>query len=102
MQFTFAVRKTLNYRRSIAETCTNMKEQQMQTLMTAQEVAKLLRISQRRFEQMVATGSAPRHCRIGRLRRWKVGDVDEWLTNQPWTGAASHPDIAEGSGVATC
>jgi len=66
----------------------------MQALLTAQEVAELLRISQRRFEQMVANGHAPKHYRIGRLRRWKTGDVDEWLTKQPWTVTASHPGTA--------
>ncbi len=67
----------------------------MQVLLTAQEVAEVLRISPRRLEQMVADGTAPQHCRIGRLRRWRADDLDEWLTDHLWTGTSSQRQTAE-------
>jgi excisionase family DNA binding protein len=51
----------------------------LQPMLTAQQVAALLSLSLRRFEQMVATGQAPRHVRVGRLRRWHQADVKAWM-----------------------
>jgi len=48
-------------------------------LLTAKEVAELLRVSPRRFEQMIQEGAAPEHIRIGRLRRWQPQSVRNWL-----------------------
>ena len=51
-------------------------------LMTARDVAALLRISLRRLEQLVAEGEAPRFMRIGRLRRWRRDDVMRWALDR--------------------
>jgi len=54
----------------------------LRPLMTASQVATLLAVSLRRFEQMVAAQSAPPHLRIGRLRRWQQHAVEHWLMQQ--------------------
>lgn len=51
-------------------------------LMTAREVAAYLRISLRRFEQLVAASEAPPFTRIGRLRRWLRDDVMRWVRDR--------------------
>lgn len=51
----------------------------LETLLSAQEMADLLKVSLRKFEQMVKAGDAPPHIRLGRLRRWPVEAVNEWL-----------------------
>jgi len=51
----------------------------LQPMLTAQQVAALLAVSLRRFEQMVASGLAPPHVRVGRLRRWHQADVKAWM-----------------------
>lgn len=51
-------------------------------LMTAREVAAYLRVSLRRFEQLVAAGEAPPFKRIGRLRRWLRDDVVRWVRDR--------------------
>jgi len=54
----------------------------MQRLLTAKELASTLAVSLRRLEQMIANGEAPVHLKIGRLRRWRPADVDEWTVSQ--------------------
>jgi excisionase family DNA binding protein len=51
----------------------------METLLTAEEVAHMLRVSQRKFEDMVKAGRAPAFVRMGRLRRWEPEVVKSWL-----------------------
>lgn len=53
--------------------------QKMETLLTIEEVAQLLRISPRKFEDMIKTGLAPAFVRMGRLRRWEPEVVKAWL-----------------------
>jgi excisionase family DNA binding protein len=48
-------------------------------MLTAQQVAAHLRVSDRKFEQMVHDSDAPPFIRIGRLRRWRPCDVDAWV-----------------------
>lgn len=51
----------------------------METLLTVEEVAQLLRISPRKFEDMIKAGLAPGFVRMGRLRRWEPEVVKAWL-----------------------
>jgi excisionase family DNA binding protein len=51
-------------------------------LVTAADLARLLRVSPRKLRAMVATGQAPPSLRIGRLRRWRARDVESWLDRQ--------------------
>ena len=43
------------------------------------EVARRLGISRRQAEIMLARREIPEPVRLGRLRRWHSGMVDEWL-----------------------
>lgn len=51
-------------------------------LMTAREVARHLQISDRKLQQMLKSGDAPPHCKIGRVRRWRSEVIDAWLENR--------------------
>jgi excisionase family DNA binding protein len=51
----------------------------MEPLLDAIDVAKILRVSKRTFESLVALGKGPPAMTIGRQRRWRQRDVDEWL-----------------------
>ncbi len=66
----------------------------METLLSAQEVAALLKVSLRKFEQMVKDGKAPPHIRLGRLRRWPVEEVNEWMDECLREGAGA-PEVGE-------
>jgi excisionase family DNA binding protein len=63
-------------------------------LLSAQEVAELLKVSLRKYEQMVKAGEAPPHIRLGRLRRWPVDEVTEWM-EQLLRASAETPHIRE-------
>ena len=54
-------------------------------LLTAQQVAKHLQISDRTFEHLVSTGNVPPFIRLGRLRRWHPVDLSEWIRKQAAT-----------------
>lgn len=56
-----------------------MDAPKMETLLTVGDVAKLLRLSPRKFEDMIKTGLAPAFVRMGRLRRWEPEVVKAWL-----------------------
>lgn len=56
-----------------------MNAPKMETLLTIEEVARLLRISPRKFEDMIKAGRAPAFIRMGRLRRWEPEIVKAWL-----------------------
>lgn len=60
-------------------------------LIGAKDVAQQLGISLRKFEGMVADGVAPKFIRLGRLRRWRVSDIEKWLEER-----FSHQHAAEG------
>ena len=51
-------------------------------LMTAREVARHLQISDRKLQQMLKSGDAPPHCKIGRVRRWRSEVIDAWLEHR--------------------
>ncbi|MGZ3238625.1 MAG: helix-turn-helix transcriptional regulator [Burkholderiaceae bacterium] len=51
-------------------------------LLTADEVAKRLRISLRTLETIVAAGDGPPFCRIGRSRRWDQDQLDSWIRDK--------------------
>ncbi len=54
----------------------------MNPLLTAKDVSDALRVSPRKFEQMVKDGEAPRHILIGRQRRWQLEDVQSWVDSR--------------------
>lgn len=48
-------------------------------LIDAKEVAQRLGVSLRKLEYLISDGSAPVFTRIGRTRKWRLKDVDEWI-----------------------
>ena len=59
----------------------------MDTLMSAEEVRTLLRVSRRTFESIVARNEAPPYLFVGRQRRWKTKDVQNWIDARTMVGA---------------
>lgn len=51
----------------------------MEKLLDVNGVSEQLNISKRSLEQILARGEGPRHLLIGRLRRWRRSEVDEWV-----------------------
>lgn len=52
----------------------------METLLTADEVRDVLRVSRRTFESMVAKRKVPLFILVGRQRRWRRTDVEAWIS----------------------
>jgi excisionase family DNA binding protein len=48
-------------------------------LLTAREVAELLRVSVSTLERLTRAGDGPPSVKFGRSRRWLRRDVDQWL-----------------------
>lgn len=61
----------------------------MEPLLSADEIAQILRISKRTLESMIARGEGPPMMTIGRQRRWRLCDLEEWLVNRTQTTSAS-------------
>lgn len=53
----------------------------MDTLMSAEEVRGVLRVSRRTFESMVAQQKVPCFILVGRQRRWRRKDLEEWISS---------------------
>jgi len=56
----------------------HMKEKM---LIDAKDVAQRLGVSLRKLEYLISDGNAPAFTRIGRTRKWRLKDVDEWIEN---------------------
>ncbi len=54
----------------------------MNSMLEAADVAELLKISLRKFEQLVVEGSIPPFVLIGRRRRWHSGQIAVWIDSQ--------------------
>lgn len=48
-------------------------------LIDAKEVAQRLGLSLRKLEYLISNDNAPAFTRIGRTRKWRPKDVDEWI-----------------------
>jgi predicted DNA-binding transcriptional regulator AlpA len=48
-------------------------------LIDAVRLAELLTCSRRHVEQMDCTGKLPRPIRLGRLKKWRMSEVMDWL-----------------------
>lgn len=53
----------------------------MHELLNIHDVARMLQISVRKIELMVASGELPPPIRLGRLRRWRPDTIEAWLAN---------------------
>jgi excisionase family DNA binding protein len=61
-------------------------------LLDATEVAKYLGISRRTLEALIKHGDAPSFVWIGRQRRWRPQDVEEFITQKLPRKAVSKRD----------
>ncbi len=52
----------------------------MQTLLTQRDAAALLRLSERTLERLRVSGLGPKFARCGRSIRYRLADLDEWIT----------------------
>ena len=62
----------------------------MEPLLSADEIAQILKISKRTLESMIARGEGPPMMTIGRQRRWRLCDLEEWLINRTQSTPASN------------
>jgi prophage regulatory protein len=58
------------------------------------EVAKLLRVSQRALWGWAKAGEFPAPIQLGRLRRWRREDVNQWLADQAAAAQVVAADLA--------
>lgn len=61
-----------------ANECTGLYMEEIM-LIDAKEVAKRLGVSLRKLEYLISDGNAPVFTRIGRSRKWRLKDVDDWI-----------------------
>jgi excisionase family DNA binding protein len=50
-------------------------------IITQKEAAQLLHLSERTLERHRVTGTGPRFVRLGRLVRYRLCDLEQWLEN---------------------
>jgi excisionase family DNA binding protein len=48
-------------------------------LISAEEVAKLIHVSERTLWRLLSAGKFPQPVRIGRSTRWRSAEVREWI-----------------------
>ncbi|WP_152051756.1 helix-turn-helix transcriptional regulator [Tautonia marina] len=48
-------------------------------LITAEELAKLMQVSERTLWRLLSGGKVPQPVRIGRNTRWRLAEVTEWI-----------------------
>ena len=58
---------------------TNSAQQMPLLLLSASEAADVLRISERHFYKLHASGRVPKPIRFGRAVRWRASELREWL-----------------------
>ena len=51
----------------------------IQPLMSAAEVTQAIGVSRRTFENLMYRKEGPPFLKIGRQRRWRPGDVNQWI-----------------------
>lgn len=54
----------------------------MEKLLDASEVSAYLNVSKRKFEQLLSQGDGPQHFLIGRQRRWRHVEINEWVDHR--------------------
>lgn len=48
-------------------------------LITAEELAKLMQVSERTLWRLLSGGKLPKPVRIGRSTRWRLAEVNDWI-----------------------
>lgn len=62
-----------------ADTLPHMQTNAIERLLSASDVTQLLGVSRRTFESIVAKRQAPIFILVGRQRRWRPSDVENWI-----------------------
>lgn len=62
----------------------------MQRLLTQAEAAELLCLSERTLERLRVTGTGPRFVRLGRSVRYRLADVEAWVTARVVGSTSQH------------
>ena len=57
-----------------------------QTLLTAEEVAAMLNVSERTLWRLLSAGKLPQPVRFGRSTRWKATELAHWIEKGCPTG----------------
>ena len=58
-----------------------MNTQTAPILLTADEVAAMLGVSERTLWRLLSAGKVPKPVRFGRNTRWREAEVKEWIEN---------------------
>jgi len=61
----------------------------MANLLRLEDVEQKVKFKRAKIYQMIKAGKFPRPEKIGIASRWKDDEVDRWITNQGWHGAAN-------------
>jgi excisionase family DNA binding protein len=56
-------------------------------LLSKKELARLLGVSPRSVDRLVAAGQLPRPIKVGALSRWRRDDVEQWIASQAASSA---------------
>ncbi len=59
-----------------------MQVAEINPLMDARSLAGYLKVSTRTLENLIGRGEGPPFLRLGRQRRWRAVDVEDWLQAQ--------------------
>lgn len=62
-----------------------MQVSEINPLMDAKSLAGYLKVSTRTLENLIGRGEGPPFLRLGRQRRWRAVDVEDWLQAQAET-----------------
>ncbi|MFM7318335.1 MAG: helix-turn-helix transcriptional regulator [Isosphaeraceae bacterium] len=64
-----------------------MSGEMIAVLMSAEELAEMLRISERTLWRLLSAGQIPKPVRIGRSTRWRANEIREWIDSGCQSGA---------------
>jgi len=64
-------------------------------LLDQREAAKILGVSVRTLERHRVTGTGPRFCRLGRLVRYREGDLADWVNDSLRTSTSEGSPASE-------
>lgn len=54
----------------------------MENLLSATDIARLLQVCKRTVQKLAEAGVMPNYVRIGRQRRWRKQDIEEWINKE--------------------
>lgn len=72
--------KRINLDERVRKMVTNTQTKQTCQLLTAKDAAKLCRLSKRNWFRLSSAGRIPKPVKIGGSVRWRVSDIESWLS----------------------